>query len=80
MADPKAPKEAASAPACVPNYDVNDLLQKEVSKILKGFKYDIMGIISLGKDGIMRSLTADRKVLSAVPFSSSYHFQWRVDS
>ncbi|KAF2832698.1 hypothetical protein CC86DRAFT_442826 [Ophiobolus disseminans] len=61
-------KERVSAPACALNYDVNDPLQQEVSRILKDFRYDIMGIISLGTDGIMRSLTADRKVLSAVPF------------
>lgn len=28
-----------------------------------------MGVISLGKDGIMRSLNRDRKVLSAKAFS-----------
>jgi len=51
-------------------HDVNDdPIQKEVSQILKNFRYDIMGVLSLGKDGIMRSLTWDRKVLSAEAFS-----------
>jgi hypothetical protein len=52
-------------------HDVNDdRIQKEVSQILLNFRYDIMGVISLGKDGIMRSLTWDRKVLSAEAFSN----------
>jgi hypothetical protein len=58
------------AKSCCVTHDVNDPVQKEVSQILKGLKHDIMGIISLGKDGIMRSLTSDRKVLSAEPFSN----------
>jgi hypothetical protein len=60
----------APAPACTPSWDTNDPHQQEVSRILKGFQNDIMGVISLGKDGIMRSLTGDRKVLSAEAFST----------
>jgi hypothetical protein len=63
-------EDSTPAPACTPSWDTNDLHQQEVSRILKSFQYDIMGIISLGKDGIMRSLTADRKVLSAEAFST----------
>lgn len=58
-------EEQRATPTCVPNYDVNNPHQQEFSRILKGFKHDIMGIIALGKDGILRSLTADRRVLSA---------------
>ncbi|KAF2029565.1 hypothetical protein EK21DRAFT_112775 [Setomelanomma holmii] len=61
-------EEQPSAPKCVPLHDVNDPFQKEISSMLKSFTYDIMGILALGKDGIMRSLTADRKVLSAEAF------------
>jgi hypothetical protein len=60
----EAPADDGAQSSCI-NHDLNDPIQKEVSKILKNFQYDIMGVISLGKDGIMRSLTSDRKVLSA---------------
>ncbi|RDA93580.1 hypothetical protein CP533_6167 [Ophiocordyceps camponoti-saundersi (nom. inval.)] len=45
--------------------------QKELSKILKGIKHDVtlLGVLSLGKDGILRSLTADRQVVDAVALS-----------
>jgi hypothetical protein len=36
-----------------------------VTRILKSFKYDILGILHLNNDGVLRSLTADRYVLSA---------------
>ncbi|KAI4942654.1 hypothetical protein J4E91_009823 [Alternaria rosae] len=58
-------EEKPSAPRCVPSYDTSDPLQQEVTRILKSFKNDILGITFLGNDGILRSLTADRKVLSA---------------
>jgi hypothetical protein len=61
-------KEQSAAPKCTPLHDVNDPLQQEIGRLLQTFQYDIMGIIALGRDGIMRSLTADRRVLSAVPF------------
>ena len=47
------------------SYDTSDPLQQEVTRVLKGFKNDIPGITFLGNDGVLRSLTADRKVLSA---------------
>ncbi|RFU27245.1 hypothetical protein B7463_g9097, partial [Scytalidium lignicola] len=42
--------------------------QKELSQILKGVKHDLTlnGVFSLGKDGVLRSLTADREVVDAV--------------
>jgi hypothetical protein len=42
--------------------------QKELSQILKGLKHDLTlnGVFSLGKDGVLRSLTADREVVDAV--------------
>ncbi|KAI1273117.1 hypothetical protein F5Y07DRAFT_273834 [Xylaria sp. FL0933] len=45
--------------------------QQELSAILDSFKMDNLGVISLGKDGILRSLTADRDVVSAAPLSPS---------
>ena len=42
--------------------------QQELGKILKSLKQDptLMGCISLGTDGVLRSLTADRNVVDAV--------------
>ncbi|KAI8931064.1 hypothetical protein NX059_012075 [Plenodomus lindquistii] len=51
------------------SWDRNDPIQQEVSRGLKDMKKDIMGIVSLGKDGILRSLTADRRVLAAMPMT-----------
>ncbi|KAI8630896.1 hypothetical protein F5Y19DRAFT_426896 [Xylariaceae sp. FL1651] len=45
--------------------------QKELSAILDSFKMDIDGVISLGKDGILRSLTAERDVIGAAPLRPS---------
>jgi hypothetical protein len=65
MTDTKPEEDQSSAPRCVPSYDTNDPLQQEVTRILRSFKNDILGITFLGNDGVLRSLTADRKVLSA---------------
>ncbi|KAF4446452.1 hypothetical protein F53441_9909 [Fusarium austroafricanum] len=48
-----------------------DPAQKELSDILSNIKHDptLMGVVHLGQDGIFRSLTADRDVVDAVPFS-----------
>jgi hypothetical protein len=70
MTETNEASDQASAPAVCQTYDANDPIQQEISQILKEFQYDIMGVISLGKDGIMRSLTFDCKVLSAKPFST----------
>ncbi|KAH8646806.1 hypothetical protein BX600DRAFT_443776 [Xylariales sp. PMI_506] len=50
-------------------HDVADAdQQREIHNILKNLKQDLtlMGCISLGKDGVLRSLTADRNVVDAV--------------
>lgn len=54
-----------------PLWQRTDPDQQALSHILRHLKEDIslMGCISLGKDGILRSLTADRKVLDAAPLS-----------
>ncbi|POR35788.1 Uncharacterized protein TPAR_03999 [Tolypocladium paradoxum] len=43
-------------------------MQLELSRILKEFKHDLTfnSIWSLGKDGVLRSLTADRDVVDAI--------------
>ncbi|UPL00196.1 hypothetical protein LCI18_011130 [Fusarium solani-melongenae] len=45
--------------------------QLELGELLKNIKHDLTfhGVVSLGTDGIFRSLTADREVVDAVPFS-----------
>ncbi|RSL60493.1 hypothetical protein CEP54_006732 [Fusarium duplospermum] len=45
--------------------------QLELSELLRNFKHDLTlhGVVSLGTDGIFRSLTADREVVDATPFS-----------
>lgn len=65
MSERNLEEEQPAAPKCTPNYDTSDPLQQEVTRILRGFKNDIFGITFLGNDGVLRSLTADRKVLSA---------------
>ena len=65
-----APEEKAldGAPSC--NSQIPDTEdQRELSKILKDMLHDpsLMGCFSLGKDGVFRSLTADRDVVDAVP-------------
>lgn len=51
-------------------YDNEDRqeIQRELSHILSGIKHDVtlQGVLSIGKDGVLRSLTADRKVVDAV--------------
>ncbi|KAH7234828.1 uncharacterized protein BKA55DRAFT_138879 [Fusarium redolens] len=51
-------------------YEDLDPAQKELEHILATMKHDPtgMGISHLGRDGIYRSLTADRDVVDAVPF------------
>jgi hypothetical protein len=47
-------------------YDRNDPDQQEVTAILAKFNKDPLSVISLGKDGVLRTLSADRAVLDAV--------------
>lgn len=50
-------------------FDRNHPNQQEISSILATFNKDPMSVISLGKDGVLRNLTADRAVLDAVGLS-----------
>jgi hypothetical protein len=58
----------ASSP--LPSHDQQQQIanQKELSQILKGVKHDptLNGVFSLGKDEVLRSLTADREVVDTV--------------
>lgn len=71
--NPDKPTEAESTKVLTENacgnWDRSDPHQQEVSRILGDFKYDVMGILHMSEDGVMRSLTADRTVLSAQGFS-----------
>ncbi len=79
MAEPeksteKSSSEDSSAGGCV-DWDRNGPHQQEVSRIMADFKFDLMGIIHISEDGVLRSLTADRTVISAqglseAPFAS----------
>lgn len=62
------PKAAEPAPTSYcGRFDREDPDQQEVSKILAHLKDDLslLGIYALGKDGVLRSLTADRDVIDA---------------
>lgn len=54
---------------CVAPFDRQDPDQQEVIKIVTGFRQELLGCISLGKDGVLRSLTAHRDVLDAAGLS-----------
>ncbi|EEH38159.2 hypothetical protein PAAG_01080 [Paracoccidioides lutzii Pb01] len=57
-----------NAPRCeMPSWYYTDPIQRELSAILNGLKQDLsfMGCTSLGRDGVLRSLTADRDVVDA---------------
>ena len=60
--------EQSQQAACRAPWDRSDPTQQELITILSSLKHDatLMGILSLGKDGVMRSLTADRRVVDAV--------------
>ncbi|KAM5347316.1 hypothetical protein ACJ41O_010321 [Fusarium nematophilum] len=63
-AQPEQPEDACQITPQPLNED-----QQELSRILKDVKHDptLMGVVSLGRDGIFRSLTADRQVVDAIP-------------
>ncbi|KAK6369446.1 hypothetical protein LTS17_009789 [Exophiala oligosperma] len=46
--------------------------QQEFSKIMSSLKLDPMGVVCLGKDGVLRSLTADRDVIDAVALAPKH--------
>lgn len=60
--------DAPSAGKCAPNTSP-DSTHEEVRTILYNMEQDpsLMGISSLGRDGVLRSWTADRDVVDAVP-------------
>jgi len=61
---------SSGAPSNPPHtYDRNHPDQQEVTAILAKFNKDPLSIISLGKDGVLRTLSADRAVLDAVGLS-----------
>lgn len=51
-----------------PTNDGRDEIQRELSHILKRIQHDVtlQGVLSIGRDGVLRSLTADRKVVDTV--------------
>jgi hypothetical protein len=61
---------SSEAPSDPPHtYDRNHPNQQEITAILAKFNKDPLSIISLGKDGVLRTLSADRAVLDAVGLS-----------
>ena len=61
---------SSESPSNTPHtYDRNHPDQQEVTAILAKFNKDPLSIISLGKDGVLRTLSADRAVLDAVGLS-----------
>ncbi|KAH8689060.1 hypothetical protein BGW36DRAFT_309174 [Talaromyces proteolyticus] len=48
--------------------DNQEEIQRELSQLLRGIQHDITleGVLSIGRDGVLRSLTADREVVDAV--------------
>ena len=65
-------QQPPNQPCQVP-WDRSDPHQQELTAILESLKHDpaLMGVFSLGKDGVMRSLTADREVVDAVGLSQT---------
>ena len=68
-----AQSEQTTNPTCQVPWDPLDPDEQELTAVLKCLKHDpsLMGVFSLGKDGVMRSLTADREVVDAVGLSPS---------
>lgn len=65
------PTSSTPAPSKVPSnpphtFDRNTPDQQEITAILAKFNKDPLSVISLGKDGVLRTLSADRAVLDAV--------------
>ncbi|KAB2101971.1 hypothetical protein AG0111_0g9575 [Alternaria gaisen] len=61
---------SSEAPSNTPHiYDRNHPDQQEVTAILAKFNKDPLSIVSLGNDGVLRTLSTDRAVLDAVGLS-----------
>lgn len=71
MTESETTSTGGSASGGCGNWDRKDPHQQEVTSIMSEFKHDLMGIIHISKDGILRSLTADRKVISAQGLSKT---------
>ncbi|KNG50880.1 hypothetical protein TW65_01858 [Stemphylium lycopersici] len=65
MSDIEHKDEQPAVSKCEPHWDTTDPLQQEVSRIMKSLPRDLCGVLALGSDGVLRSVTADRKVLGA---------------
>jgi hypothetical protein len=66
---PSEPTASEAPSVQPPAYDRNHPDQQEITAILAKFNKDPLSIISLGKDGVLRTLSADRAVLDAVGLS-----------
>ncbi|USP73618.1 hypothetical protein yc1106_00892 [Curvularia clavata] len=66
---PSEPNSLGSPSNQPHTYDRNHPDQEEITAILAKFNKDPLSIISLGKDGVLRTLSADRAVLDAVGLS-----------
>ena len=54
------------------SWDRDNPHQQEVSRILKDFRMHLMDVIAIGKDGVLRSLTADRTIIDAQGLSKVF--------
>jgi hypothetical protein len=66
---PSEPTSAEVHPNPPHTFDRNHPDQQEITAILAKFNKDPLSVISLGKDGVLRTLSADRAVLDAVGLS-----------
>jgi hypothetical protein len=67
-----SPEENSTEEFSCGSWDRDDPHQQEVSRILKDFRMDLMGVTAIGKDGVLRSLTADRTVIDAQGLSKVF--------
>ncbi|KAK0642139.1 hypothetical protein B0T16DRAFT_313115, partial [Cercophora newfieldiana] len=60
-------------------WDTSDPAQEELSQLLN-LKHDptLHGVFSLGRDGVFRSLTADRRVVDAVGLAPAQIAMWKA--
>jgi len=59
------------------SWDRSDPAQKELSNLINlKHDLDLGGIVALGRDGVMRSLTADRRVVDAVGLTPAQLALW----
>jgi hypothetical protein len=60
----------AAQSGCQPSFEMTED-QIELSKILRSVQHDpsMLGVVCLGRDGVYRSLTAERNVVDAAPLT-----------